>query len=86
MPNPTSIELVGKLELLISSIMSSICPVYLILEGNLLAISYNAFSTKMDKNLTAVLQPLVMIGAGLLFLWAFISPYILPEVKYSVWI
>ena len=67
---PTSIELVGRLELLISSIMSSICPVSLILVGKLLAISYNTFSTNMGKDSIAVLQPLVMIRDGLSFLTA----------------
>ena len=68
MLKPTSIELVGRLELLTSSIMSSICPVSLILDGKLLAISYNTFSTNMDKDSIAVLQPLVMIRDGLSFL------------------
>ena len=40
----------------------------LILDGKLLAISYNSFSTYMDKDSIAVLQPLVMIHAGLSFL------------------
>ena len=70
MSKPTSIELVGRLELLISSIMSSICPVSLILDGKLLAISYNTFSTNMDKDSIVVLQPLVMIRDGLSFLTA----------------
>ena len=69
MSKPASIELVGKLELLISSIMSRICPVSLILDGKLLAISYNIFYTNKDKDSTAVLQPLEMIRAtGLSFL------------------
>ena len=80
----TSIDLVGKLELLISSIMSSICQVSVILDGKLLAISCNTFSTNMDKDSRAVLQPLVIIRAGLSFLWLFISPYILPEVEHLV--
>ena len=84
MSKPTSIELVGKLELLISSIMSSIGPVSLILDGKLLAMSYNTFSTNMDMDSTVVLQPLVMIRAGLSFLCAFMSPYILPKVEHSV--
>ena len=85
MSKPTSIELVGRLEQLISSTMSNICPVPLVLDGTLLAISYNTFSTNMDKGSIAVLQPLVMIRAGLLFLWVFTSPYILPEVEHSIW-
>ena len=82
----TIIELVGKLELLVSSIMSSICPVSLILDGRLLDASYNTFFTDMGKDSTAVLQPLVMIHDGLSFLWIYISPHILPEVEHSVWI
>ena len=68
MSKPASIELVGKLELLISSIMSSICPVSLILDGKLLAISCNIFYTNKDKDSAAVLEPLEMIRAGLSFL------------------
>ena len=64
----TSIDLVGKLELLILSIMSSICQVSVILDGKLLAISCNTFSANMDKDSRAVLQPLVIIRAGLSFL------------------
>ena len=68
MSKPTRIELVGRLELLISSMMSSIYPVSLILDGKLQAILYNTFSTNMDKDSIAVLQPLLMIYAGLSFL------------------
>ena len=64
----TSIDLVGKLELLILSIMSSICQVSVILDCKLLAISCNTNSTNMDKDSRAVLQPLVIIRAGLSFL------------------
>ena len=55
--------------------MSSICLVSLTLvsltlDGKLLAISYNTFSTNMDKDSIVVLQPLVMIRDGLSFLTA----------------
>ena len=67
--------------LLRSSTMFNICCVSCILVSIFKTSGKRHVSTKMDRFCTAVPLQLVIILAGLLSLWVFISAYILPGFK-----
>ena len=66
----------------VSLTMFNICCMSYILVSFFKTFGKRHFSTKIDRFFTVVPLPLVIILAGLLSLWVFIIPYILPGFTY----
>ena len=74
----SEIQLLFKL-----SIMFNMSFVSFIHDGKFSASLYSSFSTNIDNDSTAVLQPLVITFTKLFLLWVFTLPYILPDLECS---